>query len=738
MAEAPRDTREPSTGSVDEVSSSSPNEAGSEASMESTAAPDQAAASSGSTAAGAPTGKEQFAFQTEVNQVLQLLVHSLYTKREVFLRELISNAADALSKIQFELLTDKAIASKDAPLEILVDFDVDKRTITVSDTGVGMTREELITNLGTIAHSGSKAFLEALEAQRKQGGDVAVMDLIGQFGVGFYSVFMVADKVVVDSRSMDPDASPWKWVATGAESFIVEPGERTQRGTTVTLYLKDDAGEFLSRYRLEDIIKTYSNFVPFPVKLQGNVVNRQKALWAESKSEITEEMYNEFYGHLNHTTKAPLAYVHLQADVPIQFSAILYIPHETPLFQYYVLESRHGVRLYVKRMFIQENCEELVPRYLRFLVGVVDVDDLPLNVSREMIQKNPLLAKVRSNLTRKVLRLLKDMAEKEPDKYATFWKNFGLFIKEGIREDASNRETLAELLRFNSSHHVDADGLTSLEEYVNRMPEGQTEIYYFTGPNRETIERTPHLEQFRKKHYEVLYLTDPIDPLVVLELGSYKDKKFRIIDDPTLDLGAGETDKTQEAPALADDFVAFVGKVLGDKVESVRLSRRLVESAVCLVNPEHAMSSDMQRLYSMVDKDFKFSRKILELNPAHPAIRNLNDAFQAVVGDPSAQERLRPYIHNLLDMALLAEGIHPNPAELVDDLDRLLTVATGTLRPASSHADPASEPAQSAEAKADGGEGEPSAPSSRPGATDTAKGDTDNAGDTSSEETPSA
>ncbi len=626
------------------------------------------------------SSREDFAFQTEVNQVLQLLVHSLYTKREVFLRELVSNAADALSKVQFELLTQREVASREADLEILVDFNVDDRTITVSDTGVGMTRDELITSLGTIAHSGSKAFLDAIEARRKEAGEGAVLDLIGQFGVGFYSVFMVADRVVVESRSMEPDAPAHRWVATGGDSFSIEPAGRTLRGTTVTLHLKDDASEFLSRHRLEEIINTYSNFVPFPVKLQGNVVNRQKALWAVSKSEITEEMYTEFYGHLNHTTKAPLAHVHLQADVPIQFNAILYVPHESPLMQYYAIETRHGVRLYVKRMFIQENCEELVPRYLRFLVGVVDVDDLPLNVSREMIQKNPLLAKVRSNLTRKTLKLLQDIASRDPEKYATFWRQFGLYLKEGVRDDPASSDTIAELLRFNSSHHVDDKGLTSLAEYVERMPEGQEEIYYFTGPNRQTIERTPHLEQFRKKHYEVLYMTDPIDPLVVLGLGDYKGKKFRIIDDPKLDLGAGDTsDEGGDEPDIGKDFVSFAGKVLGDKVESVRLSRRLVESPACLVNPENSMSSDMQRLYSMVDRDFKFSRKILELNASHPIVRNLNAAFAGVVGDPSGQERLRPYVENLLDVALLAEGIHPNPADLVDDFNRLLAVATGTL-----------------------------------------------------------
>ncbi len=667
-------------------------------------------------------GKEQFAFQTEVNQVLQLLVHSLYTKREVFLRELVSNAADALSKVQFELLTQREIESRDAPLEILVDFDQDARTVTVSDTGVGMTRDELITDLGTIAHSGSRAFLEALEARRKEGGEGAVMDLIGQFGVGFYSVFMVADRVEVESKSMEPGEAAWRWIATGGESFTVEPSDRKERGTTVTLHLKEDAGEFLSKYRLEEIIRTYSNFVPFPVKVQGKVVNRQKAIWAESKSEITEEMYKEFYGHLNHTTQAPLAHVHLQADVPIQFSAILYVPHESPLLQYYALDTRHGVRLYVKRMFIQENCEELIPRYLRFMVGVVDVDDLPLNVSREMIQKNPLLAKVRSNLTRKTLKLLQDIAAKDPDKYATIWRQFGLFLKEGVRDDPATSETLAELLRFNSSHHVDEKGLTSLAEYVERMPEGQEEIYYFTGSSREAIERTPHLEQFRKKRYEVLYMTDPIDPLVVMGLGSYKGKKFRIIDDPKLDLGVGdEAEKEKDEAPVSEDFVSFVARVLGEKVESVRLSKRLVESPVCLVNPDNTMQSDMQRLYSMVDKDFKFSRKILELNPGHPIVRNLSAAHARVIADPAGQEALRPYIENLLDTALLAEGIHPNPAELVDDLQRLLTVATGTLVPDHGGASPEQQ-AQGSSAR-DTGETddratEPASPEKAPVASD--------------------
>lgn len=621
-----------------------------------------------------PNGAESYPFQTEIKQLLHLLIHSLYTKREVFLRELISNASDALNKVQFEQLTNPQIVSPDAELAIRIKFDEAARTLTISDTGVGMTHDELVRNLGTIAHSGSRAFMQQL-AEQRQKGEGAAMELIGQFGVGFYSVFMVADKVAVTSRSFIQDSQPFTWTSHGEGSFTLERADKSTRGTEIVLHMREDAGEFLSKWRLEEIVKTWSNFVSFPIYIEDEVANRQKALWAQSRSEITEEMYQEFYGHLAHTTQKPLAHLHVQADVPIQFYSILYVPHEAPAW-YSPLEQKHGVHLYVKRVFIQENCEELVPRYLRFMKGVVDVDDLPLNVSREVIQKNPLLDKIESNLTRKTLNLLKDVAEKDQEKYETFWRGFGLFLKEGVREDNKNKELLADLLRFNSSHHVDGQGLTSLAHYVERMPEGQTEIYYFTGANREQIERSPHLEVLKRKHYEVLYLTESIDPLVVMSLRDYKGKKLRIIDDPTLKL---EDDKQPDVQGSVTELVDFMKRTLGEKVEGVRVSNRLVDSPACLVNPEHSMSSDMQRLYSLMDKEFKMSRKILEVNPSHVLIQNLAKGYEQVLADPAGQEKLRPLVQYLFDTALLAEGLHPNPAELVAGLNQLLTIASGTV-----------------------------------------------------------
>lgn len=618
---------------------------------------------------------ESFQFQTEIKQLLHLLIHSLYTKRDIFLRELVSNASDALNKVQFEQLTNPNITSAGAELAIRVTIDEEARTITVSDTGVGMTHDELIKNLGTIAHSGSKAFMQKLAEQRSKEDSGSALELIGQFGVGFYSVFMVADKVAVTSKSMIPDAPAYVWTSFGEGSFTLEPTHKVERGTDITLHIREDASEFLDKDRLEDIVKTWSNFVSFPVYIGDALANRQKALWAQSKSDITEEMYTEFYGHLAHTTQAPLGHLHVQADVPIQFYAILYIPHEAPLW-YSPLEQKHGVNLYVKRVFIQENCEELIPKYLRFMKGVVDVDDLPLNVSREVIQKNPVLDKIESNLTRKTLQLFRDLGEKDAEKYEKLWRDFGMFLKEGVREDYKNKELLADLLRFNSSHHVDGQGLTSLASYVERMPEGQTDIYYFTGASREQIERSPHLEVMKRKHYEVLYMTDGIDPLVVMSLREYKGKTLRIIDDPSLKL---EDEKQPEVEQSVSELVDFMKKVLGEKVDSVRLSTRLVESPACLVNPEHSMSSDMQRLYSLMDKDFKMSKKVLEVNPEHIMIKNLAHAYDSTLADPSGQEKLRPYVNYILDTALLAEGLHPNPAALVSSLHQLLTVATGTL-----------------------------------------------------------
>jgi molecular chaperone HtpG len=609
-----------------------------------------------------------FEFQTEVQQLLHILVHSLYKEREIFMRELISNAADALSRIQFVMLTDRDVLNPEADLEIHIDVDEENKTLTVSDSGIGMTREELIKNLGTIAHSGAAAFLKALEQDQRTS-----IEQIGQFGVGFYSSFMVAQEIAVVSRSYRPDSQAFAWKSTGSGTFTVEPAEREQRGTSVQIKLKEDADEFLKSLRLEGIVKRYSDFVPFPIYVGEDVVNQKTALWRQSPREVTEEQYEEFYRHVTHDYGKPMLHTHLSVDSPIQVFSILYVPSHKD-YSLLAFRSDHGLRLYSKKVLIQEHNKELLPNYMRFVEGVVDSDDLPLNVSREVVQTNRVVRTVRKNLVRKLAGALEDMAKEKPAEYAAFWREFGVFIKEGISTEPGDRDRLVDLLRFHSSKSG-ADELVSLREYIDRMAEGQEEIYYAFGDDLGAIAQSPHLDPFQARDIEVLYLTETIDSFMVMGLPEYDGKKLRNVDDASLEL-PGEEGEEGEAEEETDDgsfdiLLERFRNVLGDRVTEVRASKHLTDSPCRLVNPANVPGSEMHRVYRLLNEEFQVPKKIMEVNLRHALIRNLSALIERAPQDALIDQ----CIEQLYENDLLIEGIHPNPAGMISRIQAFMEAA---------------------------------------------------------------
>ncbi|MEO5731032.1 MAG: molecular chaperone HtpG, partial [Byssovorax sp.] len=567
------------------------------------------------------TGAVEMPFQAEVQQVLGLVINSLYANKEVFLRELISNASDALDKARFLQLTQKDVTEQAGEAGISIKLDEAARTLTIADNGIGMTRDEVIQNLGTIARSGSLEFLKlnADALRKKDGGGV---QLIGQFGVGFYAAFMVADRVDVRTRSMLPGAEPTIWRSTGTGSFTVAVGEREDPGTEIVLHLKEECAEFAKEWRVKDIIRKYSDFVQFPIHVDGELANRSKAVWSLPKSQVDAEQHAEFYRHLTggDEGETPLLTVHWSVDAPVQFHALLYIPEKAPsdLFD----RHRKGLRLYAKRVLIVEDCEKLTPAYLRFLRGVVDSEDLSLNVSREMLQEDKTLAQIEQQLTRQVLKSLKELAESDPTKYLVFWGEFGKVLKEGLTLDWKNKDALADLCRFESMK-TEAGSLISLKEYVAAMPEAQKDIYYVTGMGRRAVEQSPHLEAFRKRGYDVLFFIDPIDEWVSRALFNYEKKNLKSVAHGDVDLGE---DKTEEAKPEEDvgAAVAAVKKALGDKVKDVRVSKRLTDSASVLVAADGDPGANFERIMRMMDKEGVTAKRILELNASHPIVKNLS------------------------------------------------------------------------------------------------------------------
>ncbi len=600
---------------------------------------------------------EKFTFQAEVGKILEIVARSLYSHKEIFLRELISNASDACDRLRYAALTDPELGAGEGVFRIELDADKKARALSVSDNGIGIGRDELVETLGTIARSGTQAFLEQLS-----GDESKDMALIGQFGVGFYSAFMVAERVEVLTRKAGEEAA-WLWVSDGRGEFTIEEAERQERGTTVTVYLDKKEKEFLEATRIGRIVKSYSDHIPIPIVLKDGdkeeVLNTASALWTRPKKEITEDQYKEFYHHVGHAFDDPWMTLHNRIEGVLAYTNLLFVP-STPPLDLFQPERKPSVKLYVKRVFITDDCEGLLPSYLRFLRGIVDSEDLSLNISREMLQHDPKLAKIRTGLVKKVLGELKKKADKKPDDYAVFWNNFGAVLKEGIYEDFANRERILAISRFRSTA---GDGLVSLADYVGRMVEGQDAIYYITGEDSEAITRSPQLEGFKARGVEVLLLGDPIDEFWIPAVGTFADKPFKSATRGGADLSKiAAKDKDDEDAGKDEDeadgidpLIAAFKVALGDAVKDVRASERLTDSPVCLVAGEDDMDIHMERLLRQHRQfaDQAATPRILELNPGHPLVRRLAQRARDGGGkDPALDDAA----HLLLDQARIAEG----------------------------------------------------------------------------------
>ncbi|MCM1129809.1 MAG: molecular chaperone HtpG [Alistipes senegalensis] len=626
--------------------------------------------------------KQTMGFQAEVKQLLQLMIHSLYSNKEIFLREMISNASDAADRLRYEALDKPEIYENDPELKIIVSYDKDKRTITISDNGIGMTREEAVANLGTIAKSGTKEFMSRLTGDEQK--DAA---LIGQFGVGFYSGFIVADKITVETRKAGtPAAEAVRWESSGEGDFSVETIEKTKRGTDITLHLREGEDELLTNWRLKGIIRKYSDHIPIPIQMEEDVwddetksmkpgtelatINQANALWARSKSDITDEQYREFYKHISHDFNDPLTWTHHRVEGRTEYTQLLYIPKQAP-FDLWDRNKRGGIRLYVKRVFIMDDAEQLMPVYLRFVKGIIDSSDLPLNVSREILQESRDVKMIREGSTRRVLSMLEELANAEEqekkDQYAEFWGQFGQVLKEGIGEDTANRDRIAKLMRFASTHNDTDIQNVSLADYLSRMKEGQDKIYYVTAENYLAAKNSPHLEIFRKKGVEVLLMTDRVDEWMLSFLTKFEEKELVSVAKGGLDLGKleDEAEKKQfeETQNQYKDIVEKMKKVLEDKAKDVRITHRLTDSPSCLVADEHDLSGNLQRLLKAAGQGAPDTKPILEINPSHPLVTGLK----------ADDSRFDDWANILFDQALLAEGgIPADPAAYVKRINSLL------------------------------------------------------------------
>lgn len=616
---------------------------------------------------------DPIAFQTEVKQLLNILIHSLYTEREIFLRELISNASDALTQMRFILQKEREVLDPEAEFEIRISMDEDDNILEITDTGIGMTQEEIRTNLGTIAQSGARAFLEAAEDE-----DTNLADVIGQFGVGFYSVFMVAEWVKVSSRSYRPEAEPASWFATGAETFTIGSSDKEERGTTVTIKLKDDAEAFTRKHRLREIIKKHSDYVAYPIYLEGveEQVNRQNAIWREFPRSVEEEEYQEFYKHLTYDLEPPLETIHFVADAPLKIFALLYIPPQADRGMF-TLREENGLKLYARKVLIDEYSKDLLPQYYRFVQGVVDAEDLPLNVSRESVQATAVMARLKRILTNQVTKRLTSLAAEDEDRYEEFWQAFGQFIKEGVASDDSDRASLYPLLRFRTTSCPEM--WSSLDDYIERMEAGQDKIYYILGDDEHSVTRSPHLDYFQTHGYEVLILTDPVDSFMLMGIREYKEHPLKNVADSDLELptppSEEETQDKEEKdrePSLSDESLSqLLGcfkEKLGDRVVDVRTTDRLTSSVARLVDPEGTMGQEMQRVFKMMDRDFEIPKKILELNAEHPIVKRLGRL-------DDGHELSETIIEQIFESALLIEGLHPDPAAMIPRIQALMESA---------------------------------------------------------------
>ncbi len=620
--------------------------------------------------------KETLGFQAEVTQLLDLMIHSLYSNKEIFLRELISNASDAIDRLRFAALSDETLNENDSDLKIHVAYDKDARTITVSDNGIGMSREEVVEHIGTIAKSGTREFLKSLTGDQQKDAN-----LIGQFGVGFYSSFVVADRVTLTTRraGLDPQQGV-RWESNGQGEYTVETVEKAARGTEVVLHLRESEDELLNGQRLRLIIRKYSDHITFPIMMkveekdkdEEEQVNRASALWTRPKSEISQEEYNEFYKHVAHDFNDPLVYVHSRMEGAYEYILLLYVPAQAP-FDLWNRERRHGVKLYVRRVFIMDDAEQLMPGYLRFVRGIVDSSDLPLNISREILQHNKLIEMIHSNAVKKVLGMLTDLAANDEQKYATFWKEFGRVLKEGLAEDHGNRETIAKLLRFASTASSSEVQDVSLENYVARMKEGQDKIYYSIADSYAAAKDSPLLEVFKKKGIEVLLLSDPVDYILETELSEFNGIQFQSVSRGVVDLGKledeQEKEEHQKAASEFKELVERVKTVLGEKVKEVRTTTRLTSSPACLVVDEYDIDPGLERLLKAAGQSVPGSKPIMEINPKHPIILKMKNE--------SDEQRFSDWSWILFDQSVLSLGEQlENPVRFVNRLNDLLAQLT--------------------------------------------------------------
>jgi len=632
----------------------------------------------------ATTTKETLGFQAEVKQLLHLMIHSLYSNKEIFLRELISNASDAADKLRFEALSDASLYGTDADLKIRVSFDKEARTLTVSDNGVGMSRDEVVTNIGTIAKSGTREFFQALTGDQAKDAH-----LIGQFGVGFYSSFIVADRVTLVTRRAGAGAGDAvRWESDGGGEYSIEPVEKQERGTDVTLHLREGEDELLDDIRLKALIRKYSDHIAIPIRMQKRVwdeekkehrltdeeetVNQASALWARPKAEITDEQYQEFYKHVAHDFEQPLAWTHNRVEGRHEYTQLLYLPAHAP-FDLWDRTHRHGVKLYVRRVFIMDDAEQLLPAYLRFVRGVVDSNDLPLNVSREILQQSKDIEAIRSGCTKRVLTLLEDMAQNQKDKYTSFWKEFGLVLKEGVGEDQANKEKIAGLLRFASTHADTEEQSVSFADYLARTKPGQEKIYYVTAESFLAAKNSPHLEVFRKKGIEVLLLADRVDEWLVSNLTEFEGKPLASVARGDLDLGKLEDEaEKKEQEKQAGEYKELTEKIkgaLGERVKEVRVTLRLTASPACLVSDQYDLGGNLARILKAAGQKVPASKPIMEINPGHPLVQRLK----------YEETHFADWSQVLFDQALLAEGGQlEDPAGFVRRLNELMLTMAGT------------------------------------------------------------
>jgi molecular chaperone HtpG len=616
-------------------------------------------------------------FQTEAKQMLHLVIHSLYTHKEIFLRELVSNASDALDKLRFEALTNQGLLT-DPELRITITPNKTAKTITISDNGIGMTRQEVIDNLGTIARSGSRAFLDKLTGDQK-----ADSNLIGQFGVGFYSVFMVASSVKVVTKRAGSDEPAVKWESAGENSYTIGDAEREKPGTDVVVYLKEEESSYTEGWQIRSLIKKYSDFIAFPIyvpdeKGKEEVVNQTKPLWKRKPADITADQYEEFYKQACGGFEAPLSTIHTLAEGVMEYASLLFIPSRISPLELYNYDRKHGVKLYVKRVFIMDDCKDLLPEYLRFVKGVVDSEDLPLNVSRETLQDNPMIRRIRKALMGKVFSKLDELAKNEPATYKKFWKEFGPIFKEGLHSDPEEKDKLLELALFQSSAGATEDDYTTLKQYVGRMREDQKEIYYITGEKRSIVEKSPHLEIFRQKGIEVLYLVDPIDEFIIPSIYTFEGKPLKSVARGDLDLGDLGKEETKEKKKVESKFKKLaerIKNILADDVKEVRVTTRLTDSPCCLVADEHDMGAHMERLMKAMGQEVTASKPVLEINGNHRIFANLRAIYEK---DPKSAH-LEEWVRLLFDQAVIAEGRGvKDPVAYLRRVNELLIQASAT------------------------------------------------------------